>query len=266
MTIDPSTDQVQEIPYNAFIALRKRIVATGCKSLTEAEHSDLIFRCKKKEKRAQELLILAYERMLWRVLDFGKFKKRGFANIDMQESMQEGRMGLLRAVETYDPSLGKFSSYLYWWLRHSERAPNSGDPLIRIDPNRFLANDPTKVDNTTVAICRNVTSLDAPIEGTEDLGIGDMIGSDEPDAEMLMIEGDEVRHCQEFVRRGMRKMTARDRKIIEMRWFGETFVTLEAVGDAFGISRERVRQIEDALFSDLRERISGCRMKPSSMA
>lgn len=265
MTIDPPSESPNEIPYSEFVALRKRIVAEGFKTLSEDEHADLIRRTKRKEKRASELLILTHERFMFQVSTSNRRKKRKFApSIDVEETMQEGRIALLRAVETFDPEKGKFTTYLHWWLMHAILRRNSGDPIIRIDPNRFGENATCKADPTNVALVRKIVDIDERVEDPENVTIGETVHSDEDGAETVMIEGEERRRVKEFVRSSMNGLDARDRKIIELRWFGDELRTLEEVGQHFDLSRERIRQIEAEIFDQIRKRIGAFRSKPSS--
>jgi RNA polymerase sigma factor (sigma-70 family) len=261
VTIEAPTTSPQEIPFAEFVALRKRIVADGFKTLSEHEHTDLIRRTKLAEKRASELFVLVHERLIFKFAKYNKAKKRSFAAIDVEETMQESRIALLRAVESFDPDKGKFATYLRWWLRHAARKQNSGDPIIRIDPNRFGDGPGHKADPDLVAICRNVVDFDAPSDSEEGLTVEETAPSDGDDAETVMIEGEGFQRLKQFVGSTMNGLSVRDRAIIEMRWFGEETRTLEEVGQRFTLSKERVRQIEARIFDDIRKRIDAFRSK-----
>lgn len=265
MTIEAPTSP-KEIPFAEFVALRERLRVKWFRALTEAEHTDLIRRTKRGEKRATELLVMAHERLLRRYVEINKSKKRGFANIDIEESMQEARIALLSAAKSHDAERGKFSTYLFWSVKQTARQHNSGDPIIWIDPARFGKGCGNRIDRETLAICRNVIDFDAPTGDDEDSTVGNAIALPEDDVETLMIEGEERQRVREFVRAEMNGLDARDRTIMEMRWFGEEIRSLEEVGQHFDISRERVRQIEARIFAEIRKRIDAFRSKPSSSA
>ncbi len=251
------SDSSEEIPLSEFLALRARIAKDGHRSFSDDEIADLIARVRRKERRAGEILIGIFDRFVFKILSRNKRKKASFANIDMDESMQEGRLSVLRAAEFYDPSKGRFSTYLAFWIMSSQREPNSGDPLIWIEPQKFGNGKYPKADPTEVAIARNVIDLDSPIGSDEGATIGESIATPEEDAESLLSRNGEHRDSMAIVKKELDKLSDRDREIVELRWLGNDERTLEDVGDRFGISRERVRQIEANFFFAVRKRFAG---------
>lgn len=203
-----------------------------------------------------------------------KYKDHGLALTDL---IQEGNLGLMKAVDRFDPSLGyKFSTYAYWWIKQSiERAIADTARIIRLPVhvhervrqvravyNRLyqkLGRKPTpedisvevkKLSPKAVEYCLNLVgdplSLDQPMlsDGHDDpRDLKEAVPDDEavlPDEQCLLNERSNAVH-QALA--GLSEMQA---KIVRMR-FGigyEREHTLEEVGKVFNLTRERIRQIE----------------------
>lgn len=237
-----------------FIALRDRIVAKGYRGLSEDERDDLLRRTKNDERLARELFVMLHERYMLRVLKQDKHRKRRFSNRDMEESMQEGRLVLLRAAKSFDPSRGKFSTYLFWWLRSSARKPNSGDPLIWIEPQKLGNGKYAKADLVDVAIARNVVGLDDSVNTYDGLTVGETISIDgqTPEEEFSDLQLQAMTFAG--IRKAMATLSERERFVIETR-FGEDAPTLEAVGQTLNITREGVRLIEIRALAKIRKHL-----------
>lgn len=245
-----------EIPIPTFLAMKRILAEKGHKGISSEDRDDLIVRAKRGEKRAVELLLLTHERFIQRQLKKSVYRKRSYRSFDMQEVMQEGRVALIRAIRTYDPARAKFTTYLDHWLNRSMLEHNSAGPLIRIHPNLFMKSSATKVDPEKAAIVRNVVSFDDPIPAEEEgITVEDSIRSDEPNPEETFSEMDERRHAVELLRSAIRGLSARDRKILELRWLSDGSPTLDDIAEMFDLSRERVRQIEANVFYKIRQRI-----------
>ncbi len=206
------------------------------------------------------------------------YMNRGLSFLDL---IQEGNLGLIKAVSKYDYTKGfKFSTYASWWIRQAiTRAISDKSRTIRI-PNHLLESrsklakafnvltkklerDPTpkeiarkaglplKTVNKVMGLAKEPLSLETPI-GDDDGRLQDLIPNEDSDlATENFIESLDL---SKQAQRLLSTLTPREEKILRMRFgIGEkTDYTLEEVGKQFGISRERVRQIEERALRKLR--------------
>jgi len=226
--------------------------------------------------RAQEHLIQANSRLVISVAK--KYTGRGVPFLDL---IQEGNIGLIRAARKFDYRLGhKFSTYATWWIRQAVsravadqgrtiRVPvHMGDQINRLRRvtmrlTQELGRDPTLTElaegmettpdkvNTLIEVARRPISLETPTDEDEESEIGDFVEDTSSPAPSEMTDAEMLR---EHLSMALNKLPEREAKILQLRYGlldGEQH-TLEEVGKAIGVTRERVRQLEAQALNRLR--------------
>jgi len=210
------------------------------------------------------------------------YQNRG---VPLDDLIEEGNLGLIHALEKFDPERGfRFSTYATWWIRQNvERAIMNQSRTIRLpvhvikELNAVLqalrrlgaeANDASALESVAALLHRPVdevrrilrlnertTSLDAPLEIDPELSLADALADEASEGpEALVAQAEIENRLAEWVA----QLPPRQRRVVEARYGlnGVAIATLETLAQELGITRERVRQLQVEAVARLRRQLA----------
>lgn len=275
---EPEVFEAGDVPDGQMDATRLYLSEIGFSPLLSAEEEVYYSRLSLKgDEAARKRMIESNLRLVVKISR--RYLNRGLALLDL---IEEGNLGLIRAVEKFDPERGfRFSTYATWWIRQSiERAIMNQTRTIRLpihvvkEINTYLRagrklaqtldHEPTPeeiaemVDKPVEDVQRmlglneRVASVDVPMGRDADRSILDAIPDENSDDPTDLLQDDAIR---EKFDGWLDQLTDKQRAVIERRFglHGHEVSTLEDVGNEIGVTRERVRQIQIEALKRIRQ-------------
>ena len=244
--------------------------------LTREQEVELAARIEKGDKEARATMIKANLRLVVKIAqDYSKY------GVPLQDLISEGNIGLMKAVERFDPEKGgKLSTYAAWWIKQSiKRALANQSKTIRlpvhmvdkVSKTRKIANamaeqlgreptdqelsEETGISRTKLAMIMQASqrpaSLDAPVFEGEATAYGELIGDDKAVDPSLALSSKNMHSNLDDL---LEVLNEREQRIIDARFGldGKKPMTLEEVGLEFGVTRERIRQLQNLALTKMR--------------
>lgn len=276
--LEAETECENDLSAPVFDSAKAYLIAAGeAPLLTQMEEIELAKRIKAGDKNAKDKLICSNLRL---VISIAK-KHLSTHSLSFLDLIQEGNLGLMKAVDRYDYEMGfRFSTYATWWIRQAiSRGIADTDRTIRLPVHmceivRKVAKTAQAMDQEdgiapdakqlaveldmhegavlqTIRISAHPVSLDTPIGEDGSILLGDFIEN----SEVVSPEDCAINTSlqQELVKQ-LHTLSDRERTVLEMRFGLQNGQpkTLEQVGNSFGVTRERIRQIEAKALRRLR--------------
>jgi len=248
--------------------------------LSRKDETELAVRYRdKNDAKAGQILITSNLRFVIKVA-------LGYRNygVRLMDLIQEGNIGLMKAVERYDPDKGyRLISYAIWWIRaYIQNYIIRSWSLVKIGTTQAQRKLFYRISDLPEALDaddrqENVAKLALKINVTEnevidmaarlkahDLSLDDLIGDrsrdsfadtlkdNAPDQEEILSELEELEDLKQWADQALESLNPREKYIVEKRILSEEPVTLKELGKHFGITRERARQIERSALEKLK--------------
>jgi RNA polymerase sigma-32 factor len=215
---------------------------------------------------------------------------RGYG-LPISEIVSEGNVGLMQAVKRFEPERGfRLATYAMWWIKAAIQeyilrswslvkigttanqkklffnlrkaksrisAFEEGD--LRSDQVALIAQRLSVNEQDVIDMNRRLggdVSLNTPVRDTDDSGEWqDWLADDTPSQERVLLETEELDHRRQALGEALTVLNSRERRIFEARRLADEPITLEELADEFGVSRERVRQIEVRAFERIEKAV-----------
>jgi RNA polymerase nonessential primary-like sigma factor len=269
---------VEEFPDSELNATRLYLSEIGFSPLLSASEEVRLARgARRGDPHSRKRMIESNLRLVVKIAR--RYLNRGLALLDL---IEEGNLGLIRAVEKFDPERGfRFSTYATWWIRQTiERALMNQTRTIRLPIHvvkeinlytramrrltQTLDHEPRPEEVAHLLDCslaevehmaglnERVTSVDSPVERESGRSVLDTIPDENNiDPSLILQDGDVRRHVDLW----LTELNDKQRAVVERRFglHGFEIATLEAVGNEIGVTRERVRQIQIEALRRLRQ-------------
>jgi len=214
---------------------------------------------------------------------------RGYG-LPIAELISEGNIGLMRALERFDPDKGfRFATYAVWWIRAAmqqfilrsksivkmgttknqktlffnlrkakSRISALADGDMRPDQVELIAERLGVTGQDVIEMNRRLSgdvSLNAPLNETEPGALQDLLADEAPSQEQILADSEEMANGRTALAEALRLLNERERRIFVSRRLAETPKKLDEIAGEFGVSRERVRQIEMKAFDKVRKAV-----------
>ncbi|MCB0327957.1 MAG: RNA polymerase factor sigma-32 [Bdellovibrionales bacterium] len=235
-----------------------------------------------RDREAGQKLVMSNLRFVVKIAK--EYSKYGFK---MSDLIQEGNLGLMHAVDKYDPSKGyRLITYAVWWIRAYIQAfvlrswsivrsgttraqrrifgglqkarkkiasMNSGQAISNKDLAQELEVSEEDLEQTLMLMSKRDMSLQQPVGKDQQLLFGETLSDEKENQEDRMIREDLSEKVRQAVDEIYDELKPRERYLLDYRLLSDQPMTLEAVGHEFGVSRERVRQLEERLKGKLKK-------------